>query len=267
RRRAAANDQVPRLEKTPRADDLSPRLRLWCRDRRRHVHRHNARGPGAEAPGRLRHGGRHGHLLRGARPVLRHRRLLGTGPWRARRGDRRAQRVAGAEGVLHRGLLREVRYLQPHNGERVDAIRDAIEERHRGSWLYPIVLTSLLEAADRVDSTTGLQMAYLKQWAPRSFLPLSLRVPELLAGPGRSIRADAREVVASIGPVDFAYLDPPYNQHRYFTNYHVWETLIRWDAPDHYGVACKRADARNKATHSEFNSKLTMPAAPAETVR
>ena len=128
------------------------------------------------------------------------------------------------------------------------------------------MLTSLLEAADRVDSTTGLQMAYLKKWAPRSFHPLLLRVPELLAGPGRCIRADAREAVASIGPVDFAYLDPPYNQHRYFTNYHVWETLIRWDAPDHYGVACKRADSRSAATRSDFNSKLTMPVALAEVV-
>jgi len=72
--------------------------------------------------------------------------------------------------------------------------------------------------------------------------------------------------VASIGPVDFAYLDPPYNQHRYFTNYHVWETLIRWDAPDHYGVACKRADSRSAATRSDFNSKLTMPVALAEVV-
>ena len=32
--------------------------------------------------------------------------------------------------------------------------------------------------------------------------------------------------------VDLVYLDPPYNQHRYATNYHVWETLVRWDAPD-----------------------------------
>ena len=44
---------------------------------------------------------------------------------------------------------------------------------------------------------------------------------------------------------DLAYLDPPYNQHRYFTNYHVWETIVAWDRPEHYGVACKRVDARD----------------------
>ncbi|MGD1011824.1 MAG: DNA adenine methylase [Acidimicrobiales bacterium] len=175
-------------------------------------------------------------------------------------------KLPGRRGYFTEVFCEKSRYLRPENGARVDAIRDAIEERHAGSWLYPIVLTSLLEAADRVDSTTGLQMAYLKQWAPRSFNPLSLRVPELIAGPGRSILGDAREAAASLGPVDFAYLDPPYNQHRYFTNYHVWETLIRWDAPDHYGVACKRADSRSAETRSDFNSRQTMPAALAETI-
>ena len=90
--------------------------------------------------------------------------------------------------------------MRPENGARVDAIRDAIEERHRRSPLYPILLTSLLEAADRVDSTTGLQMAYLKNWAPRSLQPLSLRVPDLLVGPGRALRADAAQAVKTIGP-------------------------------------------------------------------
>ena len=81
-------------------------------------------------------------------------------------------------------------------------------------------------AADRVDSTTGLQMAYLKQWAPRAHNDLELRVPELLPGRGTAVRGDAMELVDALPPVDLAYLDPPYNQHRYFTNYHIWETLV-----------------------------------------
>ncbi len=174
--------------------------------------------------------------------------------------------LPGRRGYFTEVFCERSRYLRPENGARVDAIRDAIEEHYRETRLYPVLLTSLLEAADRVDSTTGLQMAYLKQWAPRSLQPLSLRTPELLEGRGRAIRCDAREAVGLLGPVDFAYLDPPYNQHRYFTNYHVWETLIRWDAPDHYGIACKRADSRSADTRSDFNSKLTMPVALGEIV-
>ena len=159
------------------------------------------------------------------------------------------------------------RFFQPHNGRRIDASRDAIERNYRGSWMYPVLLTSLLEAADRVDSTTGVQMAYVKAWAPRSYRPLELRVPELVRGPGAAVRGDACVLAGTLGPFDVAYLDPPYNQHRYFTNYHVWETLVAWDAPEHYGVACKRIDARDDATKSVFNQRRTMPGALAQVIR
>ncbi len=74
-------------------------------------------------------------------------------------------------------------------------------------------------------------------------------------------------MAGALGSFDVAYLDPPYNQHRYFTNYHVWETLVAWDAPAHYGVACKRVDARDDdSTRSPFNSRRTMPAALASVI-
>ena len=99
-------------------------------------------------------------------------------------------------------------------------------------------------------------MAYVKQWAPRSYQPLTLRVPELLAAaPAPRSAADALDAARTLAPCDLAYLDPPYNQHRYFTNYHVWETLVAWDAPEHYGVACKRIDARDDSTKSVFNRR------------
>ena len=171
-------------------------------------------------------------------------------------------------GYVTEVFCRDARYFHPDNGARIDAIRDRIEAGYAGTPLWPILLTSLIEAADRVDSTTGVQMAYLKQWAPRALRPLELRPPELLAGPGRAVRGDAVALVSSgaLGRHDVAYLDPPYNQHRYFTNYHVWETLVRWDAPEHYGVACKRIDSRAAETRSAFNAKRAMPAALAEVV-
>ena len=170
----------------------------------------------------------------------------------------------GVDGYITETFCRRSRFLQPFNGMRIDAIRDAIESEFSGSPLYPVLLTSLLEAADRVDSTTGVQMAYLKEWAPRSFARLELRAPRLLPGTGHSVVGDAVAVAHSLPQVDLAYLDPPYNQHRYFTNYHVWETLVAWDAPAHYGVACKRADAREPHTRSVFNARRSMAPALAE---
>lgn len=164
-------------------------------------------------------------------------------------------------GYFTRAFCEQSRYFQPKNGTRVDAIRDCLAREYANSPLYPILLTSLMLAADRVDSTTGLQMAYLKEWAPRAFNDLDLSAPDLLPGKGVSVLGDALQVVDDLPKVDLAYLDPPYNQHRYFTNYHVWETLVRWDAPPHYGIACKRADSRDASTKSTFNLKREMPLA------
>jgi adenine-specific DNA-methyltransferase len=155
----------------------------------------------------------------------------------------------------------EARFFQAKNGMRIDAIRNFIEENYKGSWLYFPLLSSLIVAADKVDSTTGVQMAYLKSWSRRSAADLELKEPDLLMGSGQSVRADANEVVERLPSVDLAYLDPPYNQHRYFGNYHIWETLVRWDEPQYYGVANKRIDTREASNKSEFNSKLTMPGA------
>ncbi|HEY2303314.1 MAG TPA: hypothetical protein VGH66_15545, partial [Acidimicrobiales bacterium] len=51
-----------------------------------------------------------------------------------------------------------------------------------------------------------------------------------------------------------------------FTNYHVWETLVAWDAPPHYGVACKRLDARDASTKSVFNDRRRAPEALAQVI-
>ena len=170
--------------------------------------------------------------------------------------------LPGRAGYVTDVFCQQSRFFQPENGARIDAIRDAIARDWAGSDLEPILLTSLIEAADRVDSTTGVQMAYVKQWADRAQQPLRLRVPELLAGHGVALFGDAVAIAPTLPAVDLAYLDPPYNQHRYTANYHVWETLVAWDAPEHYGVACKRTDLRDDpTTRSVFNAKREMPAA------
>ncbi len=174
---------------------------------------------------------------------------------------RRLSELPGRPGYFTETFCVGSRYFQPRNGARIDAIRDCIESDYAGTTLYPLLLTSLMLAADRVDSTTGVQMAYLKQWAARAHNDLELRAPELIPGTGEAVLGDATTLVDQLPACDLAYLDPPYNQHRYYTNYHIWETLVRWDAPESYGVARKRLDAREDATKSVFNRKREMPSA------
>jgi len=165
-------------------------------------------------------------------------------------------RLPPAPGYFTETFCERSRFFQPHNGARVDAIRDAIEAKELPPELEAVLLVSLMEAADRVDSTCGLQMAYVKKWAQRSYKDLELRVPEIQPavphGPCRAHRSDALQFADAV-QTDIAYLDPPYNQHSYLSNYHIWESLVLWDKPEVYGVACKRVDCRERK--SDFNSK------------
>lgn len=175
--------------------------------------------------------------------------------------------LPGAPGYITDTFCVQARYFRPENGARIDAMRQAIAEAELAPELEAILLTSLIEAADRVDSTTGVQMAYLKQWAKRAYNPIELRLPTLLrkprAGKCSAHQLDAQEAARTLS-ADIAYLDPPYNQHKYLNNYHVWETIIRGDTPEHYGVACKRIDCKDQ--RSPFNSKRTILPAFADIV-
>ncbi|MFO7566248.1 MAG: DNA adenine methylase [Enhygromyxa sp.] len=165
-------------------------------------------------------------------------------------------RLEGRPGYFTQTFCEDARFFQPQNGARVDAIREAIEQKSLSPNLRSVLLTALMEAADRVDSTCGLQMAYVKQWAPRSYNRLTLRMPEVLPavahGRCEALQMDANEAVRTMD-VDIAYVDPPYNQHSYLSNYHIWESLVLWDKPEVYGVARKRVDCRERK--SSYNSR------------
>ncbi|MEY3015621.1 MAG: hypothetical protein RIT45_4356 [Pseudomonadota bacterium] len=175
---------------------------------------------------------------------------------KAERMLRELERLPGRPGWFTATYAEQARYFSPENAARIEAMRAQIEAWAPGPELRAVLLTSLVEAADRVDSTVGVQMAYLKSWAPRARRPIALRVPDLLPraphGKGSAHGLDAA-VAAHRLRADVAYLDPPYNQHSYLGNYHVWETLVRWDAPEVYGIACKRVDVQQRK--SAFNSK------------
>jgi adenine-specific DNA-methyltransferase len=177
-------------------------------------------------------------------------------------------RLPGSPGYVTETFCREARYFRPENGARIDAIRAAIAAKGLQPELEAVLLVALIEAADRVDSTTGVQMAYLKAWAPRAMEDLSLRVPDLLpraaSGKGEAHGLLAEEAVEVLEG-DVAYLDPPYNQHSYLGNYHVWETIVRGDRPPAYGVARKRVDCRERA--SAFNQRTRFRAAFERVVR
>jgi len=174
-------------------------------------------------------------------------------------------RTRPKDGWFTDAFARRARYFQPKNAARIEAIRERIASMALAPSLEAVLIVSLMEAADRVDSTTGVQMAYLKTWAKRASNDLAMRMPDVLPrarhGKGEAHALDAR-IAARTLRADVAYVDPPYNQHSYLGNYHVWETLVRWDAPETYGVANKRVDVKERK--SAFNRKNEIGPAIAE---
>lgn len=176
-----------------------------------------------------------------------------VGPW--------LERLAAAPPLDHwfaQIYARDSRYLQPEQACRIAGMRQALADAALAPALEAVLLTAIMEAADRVDSTVGVQMAWLKQWSRRSHNPVQLRMPAILPGPGSASNLDGL-AAAKAHPADLVYLDPPYNQHSYRGNYHLWETLVCWDQPEVYGVARKRTDVRERK--SDFNSKRRIRAA------
>ena len=184
---------------------------------------------------------------------------------RAERLIAELERLPGRAGWFTEQYCERARYFQVHNGARIEAVRERIAELELEPELESIALSALLLAADKVDSTAGVQMAYLKGWSKRSHRALRLEVPPLLpraeGGVAVGYELDALEAARRM-EVDLLYLDPPYNQHPYLSNYHLWETLVRWDCPEVYGVARKRVDCRERK--SRFNFRAQAPGALAE---
>ncbi|MDR2375914.1 MAG: DNA adenine methylase, partial [Treponema sp.] len=132
-------------------------------------------------------------------------------------------------------------YLSNENALRIDAIRQQIEEWKNDSLLtgkeYRYLLASLLEGVPFVSNITGTYGAYLKHWDKRALNRFSMvRLP--VSDNGKKnicYNKNANELIKKISG-DILYIDPPYNTRQYLPNYHVLETIARYDAPEISGV-------------------------------
>ncbi len=152
--------------------------------------------------------------------------------------------------------------FQLKNALRLDAIRDEIERLDLIWEDKCVLLTSLIYALDKVDSTLGHYAAYLSEWSPRSYNDLKLKLPLRfdLKGENKVFRDDIFSTVAT-NRFDLVYLDPPYGSNnekmppsrvRYTSYYHLWTTIIRHDKPALFGKANRREDSRDTLSASVF---------------
>ncbi len=151
---------------------------------------------------------------------------------------------------------------QIHNTRKLDAIRDEIEALALDPVDKAVALTSLILALDRVDSNIGHFVSYLKDWSPRSYKKLDLKVPSVFSPSEkhRVFRKDIFDLAPRID-TDLAYFDPPYGSNnekmppsrvRYASYYHIWTSVILYDKPALFGKANRRVDTSDPVAASAF---------------
>lgn len=96
--------------------------------------------------------------------------------------------------------------------------------------MYYFLLTSLLEAADAVANTASVYGAYLKHLKKTAQKDMWLSSADYVINePEHEVHnRDANELIDEIEG-DILYLDPPYNHRQYGANYHLLNTIARYD--------------------------------------
>lgn len=152
---------------------------------------------------------------------------------------------------------------QVHNTRKLDAIRPEIDRIAESEVEKSVLLTSLILALDRVDSTLGHYCSYLRDWSPRSYGTMVLNMPKMVCRNREAhsvITGDIFDVLDEVVP-DLAYLDPPYGSNnekmppsrvRYASYYHIWTTICLDDQPHLVGAANRRSDAGDRVASSVF---------------
>jgi adenine-specific DNA-methyltransferase len=150
-------------------------------------------------------------------------------------------------------------YFTDENGRKCDAIRGALDRLLKdgkiGEDEYYCYLAGLINSIDKVANTASVYGAYLKHIKSSAAKPFKLELLPLADGEkGDVYNEDINGLIRKING-DVLYLDPPYNARQYCSNYHVLETVSRYDNPVLSGVTGLRSDA---ALKSAYCSKRTV---------
>ncbi|MFH1607204.1 MAG: DNA adenine methylase [Nanoarchaeota archaeon] len=127
-------------------------------------------------------------------------------------------------------------YFSDENALQIDTIRIKIETWFKDKKIteqeYFYLLGTLLEASDKVANTASVYGAFLKKIKTSAQKKLKLEFNEIIFGEQNNVvfNDDILNILNN-EEIDLLYLDPPYNHRQYATNYHILETISKYDDP------------------------------------
>lgn len=145
-------------------------------------------------------------------------------------------------------------YFTEENALKIDLVRTQIKNWYNEFSInedeYFYLLACLIEAVPFISNITGVYGAYLKHWDKRTLNNLELKNVDLSINNsvGLAYNENSNKLIKNI-KTDLAYFDPPYNQRQYLPNYHVLETIAKYDAPRIKGVTGLRDYSEQKSDY------------------
>jgi len=150
----------------------------------------------------------------------------------------RLNELEGIDGFIYHNYCKggngERLYFSDYNGQKIDSIRTQIECWKTGNEidedLYYFLLTSLIESADKVANTASVYGAYLKKLKKTAQKRLVVQPAHFHTNENEHevYNKDSNVLIKQIKG-DILYLDPPYNSRQYGANYHMLNTIARYD--------------------------------------
>lgn len=159
------------------------------------------------------------------------------------------------------GVMKRM-YLTKLNGLRVDRIRQKINDMYNSGDInereYYLLIKVLLYGVTAVSNTASVYGAYLKKYkacALKDLVMDKVLVDDLYDGDVEHIgyNMDISKLLDKLCYTEVCYIDSPYNTRRYDDNYHLLETISRYDYPKIKGKTGLRDI---KDTKSKFCSKV-----------
>lgn len=157
-------------------------------------------------------------------------------------------------------------YFSEFNAGRIDFFRQKIEEWYSDKYIdtdeYSFLLASLIESLSTVANVAGVYGAFLKKWDSRALKDIKFIKVVSYQGNKKfptTFYNDKIENIISNVDCDILYLDPPYTQNQYGTQYHLLETLILYDEPSISPITGSRSTTPLRSDWSkDFKSHILL---------